>query len=169
MTNSLFISQELQQTKTKAHNTESQPRKSNQIKDSISTPKSKQQALNMHHFLVLILSMLALHFSFHATYTEAASLRNMEVEEDLNLHDQENNMVIENEDSSFHDLNSQRPRSCPPGAIPAVCEKCQDDGCSAFKCSAFTKWTCPPTHFVCGIEHCAFTCPAKLWCMREYS
>jgi len=75
-----------------------------------------------------------------------------------------NNEVHQDEDGNGERKLSSPPSGCSSNAIPGVCSDCNGNGCSAFRCSAFTNWKCPAGYSYCGYESCVFTCPDKLWC-----
>eukprot|EP01084_Bolivina_argentea_P232097 391253_1 len=56
------------------------------------------------------------------------------------------------------DMNIRERRSVPQGcssnAVGGNCKSCNGDGCSSFRCSAFTTWSCPDGTEQCGSKTC---------------
>jgi hypothetical protein len=114
----------------------------------------QKQSLNMRTSFVFLLSLLVLASSFLVPNTKAASLRNL---------------ATEDEDLNFLEHRSGRlglPDDCPSTAIPGNCKNCNGNGCSAFRCSAFTTWSCPSGYTYCGFEEClGGLCASRVWCV----
>ncbi|KNC74059.1 hypothetical protein SARC_13382 [Sphaeroforma arctica JP610] len=60
------------------------------------------------------------------------------------------------------------PIGCSSSAIGGSCSNCNGGGCSAFRCSAFTQWSCPSGYTHCGSEICqGGLCAGKYWCDKN--
>jgi hypothetical protein len=140
-------------TKQKAPTTESKQTTAATTIPTTPNDQNQQQILKMRNAFVFLLSFLVLASTFQVQNTQAASLRNT---------------AIEDENLNFLEQGSRRlaPSGCPDSAIPGICSQCNGDGCSLFRCSAFTSWTCPDGYTACGYEDCLALgfCHQKTWC-----
>ena len=87
-------------------------------------------------------------------------------------HEYDSDTAIEEEEEDLEDNehNGHRrlylPDACPLDAIPGICNNCNGNGCDAFRCSAFTTWSCPAGYKYCGYESCVGGfCASKVWCV----